>query len=122
MSGNFDCQVEAGKTKKWIWQPCYYPRSGRLARSKSGVARRARDVPGEYRRPLAALDTHYHGTPPGEAGPLALRLASMLVHKKMTLSEKIILVFNGAYTTPVNSPGSFRRKSQVFRCVQALSF
>ena len=54
----------------------YYPRSGVLARRKKGVERRGSRVPGEYRRPLAALDTRYHGTGQGETGPLVRRLES----------------------------------------------
>ena len=54
----------------------YYKRNGSLARRKKGVERRARDIPGEYRRPLAALDAKYHGTRQGERGPLVTRLES----------------------------------------------
>ena len=52
----------------------YYPRGGARARNKKGVERRARDVPGEYRRPLASLDTRYHGVGEGQVGPLVRRL------------------------------------------------
>ena len=52
----------------------YYPQSGARARNKKGVERRARDIPGEYRRPLASLDTRYHGVGEGQVGPLVRRL------------------------------------------------
>ena len=52
----------------------YYPRSGPLARRTKGVDRRGVLVPGEYRRPLEALDTRYHNTAPGDTGPLMRRL------------------------------------------------
>ena len=48
----------------------YYPRGGARARNKKGVERRAGLIPGEYRRPLAALDTRYHGVVEGKRGPL----------------------------------------------------
>ena len=54
----------------------YYPRSGPSARRKKGVEKRARDLPGEYRRPLASLDQQHYHTRPGEAGPLVRRLDS----------------------------------------------
>ena len=44
----------------------YYPRSGASARAKKGVERRAALIPGEYKRPLTALDTRYHGTGAGQ--------------------------------------------------------
>ena len=56
--------------------PSYYPRSGPAARRSSGVERRGRQVPGEYRRPLQRLDERYHGTRPGDVGPLVSRLLS----------------------------------------------
>ena len=34
------------------------------------VDRRARELPGSYRRPLERLDRLHHGTPVGEVGPL----------------------------------------------------
>ena len=52
----------------------WYPRSGGLARKKKAVERRAMPLPGEYRTPLAKLDTKYHGTPGGQTGPLVRRL------------------------------------------------
>ena len=52
----------------------YYPRDGAQARTKKGVERRASLIPGEYRRPLAALDARYHETVPGQTGPLVQRL------------------------------------------------
>ena len=52
----------------------YYPRNGARARAKKGVERRAGLLMGEYRRPLAALDTRYHGVEEGEKGPLVRRL------------------------------------------------
>ena len=52
----------------------YYPRSGASARAKKGVERRAALIHGEYKRPLTALDTRYHGTGAGEKGPLMRRL------------------------------------------------
>ena len=54
--------------------PSYYPRSGPAARRSRGVEKRGRDVPGEYRRPLQRLDERYHGTMPGDVGPLVSRL------------------------------------------------
>ena len=36
--------------------------------------RRARELPATYRRPLERLDRRYHGTQPGETGPLDTRL------------------------------------------------
>ena len=53
-----------------------YPRSGPCARRKKGVERRAARLSGEYRRPLEKLDSKYHGTQPGQAGPLVRRLES----------------------------------------------
>ena len=52
----------------------YYPRGGARARSKKGVERRAGLIAGEYRRPLALLDTRYHGVEEGQTGPLLRRL------------------------------------------------
>ena len=52
----------------------YYPRGGARARGKKGVERRGGLIPGEYRRPLAMLDTRYHGVGDGETGPLVRRL------------------------------------------------
>ena len=52
----------------------YYPRGGARARNKKGVERRAGLITGEYRRPLAALDTRYHGVEEGQRGPLVRRL------------------------------------------------
>ena len=54
--------------------PKWYPRKGALARKKKAVERRALPLPGEYRNPLAALDSKYHGTQPGQVGPLVRRL------------------------------------------------
>ena len=52
----------------------YYPRAGARARSKKGVEKRAGLIPGEYKRPLAALDTRYHRVEEGQTGPLVRRL------------------------------------------------
>jgi hypothetical protein len=52
----------------------YYPRGGARARTKKGVERRGGLIPGEYRRPLASLDTRYHGVEEGQTGPLVRRL------------------------------------------------
>ena len=52
----------------------WYPRSGGLARKKKAVERRAAPLPGEYRTPLTRLDIKYHGTPPGQQGPLIKKL------------------------------------------------
>ena len=52
----------------------WYPRSGALARRKSGVERRVIPLPGEYSAPLAKLDRKYHGTAQGQVGPLQRRL------------------------------------------------
>ena len=49
--------------------PKWYLRSGGLARKK----RRAAKIPAEYRTSLANLDTKYHGTQPGQVGPLVRR-------------------------------------------------
>ena len=57
-----------GAVAKW------YPRSGALARRKSGVERRVIQLPGEYSTPLAKLDRKYHGTAEGQVGPLQRRL------------------------------------------------
>ena len=38
--------------------------------------RRARELPGSYRRPLERLDRLHHATPVGEVGPLVRRLQS----------------------------------------------
>ena len=54
--------------------PKWYPRKGALARKKKAVERRVISLPGEYRNPLAALDKKYHGTQPGQVGPLVRRL------------------------------------------------
>ena len=54
--------------------PTWYPRSGGLARKKKAVERRAAPLPNEYRTPLAKLDAKYHGTQPGQVGPLVRRL------------------------------------------------
>ena len=40
------------------------------------VDRRARELPGTYRRPLERLDTQHHGRREGETGPLVRRLLS----------------------------------------------
>ena len=53
--------------------PKWYLRSGGLARKKKAVERRAAQIPAEYRTPLANLDTKYHGTQPGQVGPLVRR-------------------------------------------------
>ena len=53
--------------------PKWYPRSGGLARKKKAVERRAAQLPAEYRTPLSNLDTKYHGTQPGQVGPLVRR-------------------------------------------------
>ena len=52
----------------------YYPRGRERARAKKGVEMRAGLIPGEYRRPLAALDTRYHRVEEGQRGPLVRRL------------------------------------------------
>ena len=54
----------------------WYPRNGALARKKKAVERRVVPLPGEYRNPLAKLDTKYHGTGLGQVGPLVRRLES----------------------------------------------
>ena len=43
----------------------YYPWGGARARRKKGVEKRGSLIPGEYRRPLASLDTSYHGVGEG---------------------------------------------------------
>ena len=53
-----------------------YPRSGNCARRSRGVERRAGKLAGEYRRPLAKLDSRYHGAQEGQVGPLVRRLDS----------------------------------------------
>ena len=57
-----------GAVKSW------YPRSGVLARNRNGVERRAVELPGEYKRPLAKLDAKYHGTLANHTGLLVRRL------------------------------------------------
>ena len=52
----------------------YYTRTGAGARAKKGVERRAGRIQGEYRRPLAALDSRYHGVQEDQRGPLVRRL------------------------------------------------
>ena len=53
--------------------PSRYPRG--LASSRDKAAnRRARRLPAEYRAKLAAIDTVYNGTAPGEVGPCVARL------------------------------------------------
>ena len=59
-----------GAVSKW------YPRSGNCERRKRGVERRIGLLSDEYRRPLAALDSRFHGTQQGEVGPLVRRLDS----------------------------------------------
>ena len=54
--------------------PKWYPRNGGQARRKKAVERRATPLPAEYRNPLAGLDAKYHGTQPGQVGPLVRRL------------------------------------------------
>ena len=54
--------------------PKWYPRNGGLARRKKAVERRATPLPLEYRNPLSNLDSKYHGTQPGQVGPLVRRL------------------------------------------------
>ena len=39
-------------------------------RKEKQADRRARELPGSYRRPLEKLDRKHHGTAPGETGPL----------------------------------------------------
>ena len=56
-----------GAVAKW------YPRSGALARRKSGVDRRVIPLPSEYSKPLAKLDRKYHGVAEGQVGPLQRR-------------------------------------------------
>ena len=57
-----------GAVEKW------YPRSGALARRKSGVERRVILLPAEYSKPLAKLDQKYHGVAVGQVRPLQKRL------------------------------------------------
>ena len=57
----------------------YYPRGGARARTKKGVERRGALIAGEYRRPLAALDTRYHGTAEGQTGPLVRPTIAILL-------------------------------------------
>ena len=45
-------------------------------RTEKQADRRARELPGTYRRPLQRLDQQYRGTAPGETGPLVARLQS----------------------------------------------
>ena len=47
-----------------------------IGRSEKQVDRRARELPGTYRRPLERLDRLHHGTPVGEVGRLVQRLQS----------------------------------------------
>ena len=52
-----------------------YPRSGPQAQEKA-VNRRARALQGEYEGKLSKLDQDFHGTAPGQTGPLVQRLRS----------------------------------------------
>ena len=54
--------------------PTRYPR-GNMSKA---VDRRARALPGEYRRTLARLDRQLHGTVEGQAGPLEVRLEELV--------------------------------------------
>ena len=45
-----------------------------IGRAEKQVDRRARELPGSYRRPLARLDRLHHGTAEGEVGRLVQRL------------------------------------------------
>merc|ERR1711990_734009 len=47
-----------------------------IGRTEKQVDRRARQLPGTYRRPLARLDRLHHGTADGEVGRLEQRLQS----------------------------------------------
>ena len=65
--------------------------------------RRARELPGTYRRPLEKLDREVRGTPPGETGALVARLQGFgellclvagawgIVQKIFMLSSKPVL-------------------------------
>ena len=53
--------------------PSRYPRGLASSRDKA-TNRRARRLPAEYRAKLAAIDTVYNGTGPGEIGPCVARL------------------------------------------------
>ena len=52
--------------------PTRYPRGS----TEKAADRRARGLAATYKRPLAKLDQKYHGTGPGESGPLVSRLQS----------------------------------------------
>ena len=45
--------------------------------ARKGVERRAGRIQGEYRRPLAALDSRYHGVQEDQRGPLVRRLEAL---------------------------------------------
>jgi hypothetical protein len=67
--GPTDCLAElkvigAGVT----WHP--------VGRKGTGVERRAQGLPAYYKRELRKFDVRYHGTGPGETGPLVARLQS----------------------------------------------
>ena len=53
--------------------PTRYPRGSR----EKAMDRRARLLPGEYRRKVATLDRQFYGTADGEAGPLQTRLEEL---------------------------------------------
>ena len=48
----------------------YYPRARARARNKKRVEKRASLIPGEYKRPLADLDTRYQSVEKGQTGRL----------------------------------------------------
>ena len=53
--------------------PTRYPRNS----TEKAMDRRARLLPGEYRKKVADVDREHHGTTPGEVGPLQARLEEL---------------------------------------------
>ena len=70
----------------------WYPRSGALARRKSGVERGDIPFPGGYNKPLAKLDQKYHGVAVGQVGHLQRRLQDL--HRQNFLKGPVGILCN----------------------------